>query len=239
MPPIILVTPARDPVSHVVGVRQHYLDAILRAGGLPLLLPLTVVAREIDAYLAKADGLLMTGGVDCDPRLFGEKPHPKLGRIDATRDALETYVARWAWRTQCPTLAICRGMQVLNSALGGTLWQDLPSQCQTDPDRHNQPEDYAVTKHNVTIDSTSRLAQVVGAEPLMVNSRHHQAVRDVATGFKVTAWCSDDQVIEAIEAPQAHWMVGVQWHPEMLTHLSPRHLALFEALVREASHYTL
>lgn len=235
MKPIILVTPARDPVTHLVGIRRQYLDAVLRAGGLPLLMPLTVVPSEIEAYLTRADGLLLTGGNDCDPRMFGEAPHPKLGRVDHDRDALESYVARWAWRTQCPTLAICRGMQLLNVALGGTLWQDLPSQCGTDPNRHNQPEDYVVTKHAVTITLGSRLSRVVGTEPLAVNSRHHQAVRELAPGFIVGAMSPTDQVIESIEAPEHRWMLAVQWHPEMLTHLSTRHLALFEALVRESS----
>lgn len=235
MKPIILVTPACDPVTHIVGIRRQYLDSVLRAGGLPILMPLTVVPSEIDAYLERVDGLLLTGGVDCDPRMFGEVPHTKLGRVDHDRDALESYIARWAWRTQCPTLAICRGMQLLNVALGGTLWQDLPSQCGADADRHNQPEDYEVTKHAVTIVPGSRLSRVVGGKPLAVNSRHHQAVRDLAPGFTVGAMSQEDQVIESIEAPEHRWMLGVQWHPEMLTHLSTRHLALFEALVRESS----
>lgn len=232
MRPVIAVTPSYDPVTQMAGIPRQYFDAVLRAGGLPLMLPRTRVPDEIDACLDLADGVLITGGADVSPDLYGQRPHPALGQTDRERDMLDVHVARRVCRDDLPTLAVCRGMQVLTAALGETLWQDLPSQCATDPDRHDQPEVYEFTRHAVDIVPESRLARVTGDGRLWVNSRHHQAVRSPAPGFVITARSVDDGIVEAVEVPDARFLIGVQWHPEMLAPLSHRHAALFEALVR-------
>ena len=232
MKPIVAVTPGFDPQTGITGVRQQYLDGILRAGALPVLLSLNMSPQETAELMDRADALLVTGGVDLDPAIYGEEPHEKLGKTDPKRDALETVLIRRAWETNKPVLGICRGIQAITATLGGTLWQDLPSQCGTDPDVHNQPEDYSFTKHSVTVTPDTLLADIVKSDLVAVNSRHHQAVKAPAPGFVVCARSRDDGIIEAVWAPEKHFFLGVQWHPEMLADRMPVHQALFDALVR-------
>ena len=232
MKPFVAVTPGFDPQTGITGVRQQYLDGILRAGGLPFLLPLNTSADEVTELLRRADAVLVKGGEDISPAIYGETLHEKLGRLDARRDALETALIRGAWAQDKPVLGICRGIQVMSASLGGSLWQDLPAQCGTDPDVHNQPEDYAFTKHAVTVTAGTLLSDIVGEGSVPVNSRHHQAVRTPAPGFSVCARSAGDGIIEAVWAPEKRFFLGVQSHPEMLADRMPVHQALFDALVR-------
>lgn len=211
-------------------LRDDYVRAIEKAGGLPVVL---VPGRAEDAadLLAKLDGLLLTGGPDVEPGLYGEEPHETVTRVIPERDAFEIGLCREALGRDQPFLAICRGHQVLNVATGGTLIQDIPSQVagafDHDPDRERWE-----TAHEVRILPRTRLREILGTETIDVNSFHHQAVRELGQGLVVSATSTADEVIEGIEAPGRRLALGVQWHPEAFWD-RPRHFqSLFEALVK-------
>jgi len=200
----------------VIGVTRcsridDYVESVVRAGGEPLLLEPT---DDPSASLDRIDGLLLTGGADVDPAEYGEPPHPSV-EIDAARDAFEIPLTRGAMAREMPLLAICRGVQVLNVAAGGTLVQDIPTAITSDLNHSVEVPKDAVA-HSVDIVPGSRLAGCVsGTTPqsCAVNSRHHQSVGVVGAPFVVSA-VSPDGVIEAIEQPDVPFCLGVQWHPE-------------------------
>jgi putative glutamine amidotransferase len=200
-------------------LNRAYVSAIEQAGGAALLLPVTPEPDVLESYLSVMDGLLLSGGVDVAPEHYGHAPHERLGEIDADRDATELPLIRRALAQDVPIFAICRGIQALNVAMGGTLYQDLPSE-KPSSIRHRQTE-YGLarseTAHLVHIEPGSRLHSIVGAEDMETNSLHHQALRDVAEGLVVTA-CAPDGVIEAAEAPAYRYVLGVQFHPEETIH---------------------
>ncbi|HEU4643259.1 MAG TPA: gamma-glutamyl-gamma-aminobutyrate hydrolase family protein [Gemmatimonadaceae bacterium] len=217
-PPLIAVTATIRPVEGAPRVRLNaaYLEAVERAGGLPVVVaPLASIA-EVGRIIDAVDALLLTGGEDVDPARYDQPPHPTVDRVSPERDATEIALVLAAQRRALPTLAICRGIQLLNVALGGSLVQDIPSQrpgaLAHDPEG---PRDARV--HEVQIEPGSRLATLLGARSLRVNSMHHQAVDEVADGLRATAWAADG-LIEGVEwATPEWWLVGVQWHPEELT----------------------
>lgn len=201
--PVIGITPCS-------GV-QDYVESVKRAGGEPILLKNSDNPADV---LARVDGVLLTGGADVDPALYGQDLHERT-EVDSTRDRFEVPLARGALAGDTPLFAICRGVQVLNVAAGGTLVQDLPSQAPSDL-RHSIEVPKNHLAHTVRIEPASRLAEAMGDAPVeacSVNSRHHQAVDGVAPAFVVSA-VSPDGVIEAIEQPTAAFCIGVQWHPE-------------------------
>jgi putative glutamine amidotransferase len=212
------------------GVNGAYLRAVAGAGGVPLVLsPLAGVAA-IPALLDGIDALVLSGGADVDPRHYGATPHPRLGTIEPERDEFEFALFAEARTRALPTLAICRGLQLTNVAMGGTLWQDLPSE------KGAHPQSGARTErvHDVEVTEGSRLGDILGAPAHRVNSFHHQAIRDLAPGLAATA-TSSDGVIEGIEIFSGWWFVGVQWHPEEFWgEEGSADLALFRALVHEA-----
>lgn len=232
-PPLIAVTATVRPVEGVPRVRLNaaYLQAVERAGGLPVVVaPLASIA-EAGRIIDAVDALLLTGGEDVDPARYDQPPHPKLDRVSPERDATELALVLAAQRRALPTLAICRGIQLLNVAFGGSLVQDIPSQrpdsLPHDPDG---PRDRRV--HEVQVEPGSRLASLLGATSLRVNSMHHQAVDEVADGLRATAWAPDG-LIEGLEwAGRDWWAVAVQWHPE---ELEGTDTALFRGMVHEAS----
>jgi putative glutamine amidotransferase len=202
------------------------------AGGAPILIPLELSERAWHSIFRRLDGLLFPGGVDVHPSHYGEPSHPKLGRVDADLDEAELVLARWALQDDLPTLAICRGIQLINVAAGGSLYQDLPAQF-PGALRHafpapEYPRDHRA--HPVHVEPGTRLVVALGTRKLEVNSRHHQAIKELAPGFAITARAPDG-VIEGIEKEDATFVVGVQWHPESLAADDPRMLALFEAFV--------
>ena len=217
-PPIIAVSATSDTERGTarVKVNASYVRALEGAGLLPLVVPPLLVADHAEHLLRVVDGLLLTVGEDIDPALYAAPPHPKLGRTCAARDRTEIALVDAARRLEMPTLAICRGMQVLNVALGGTLIQDLPSQ-RPGTVAHDRDRTRSARVHEVIVESGSRTAAALGGERVMVNSFHHQAVDRVAAALRVTARASDG-VIEAVEtgADRDWWAVGVQWHPEEL-----------------------
>ena len=189
-----------------------YTKAVQRNGGTPVILP-PLYAIDQDQLLGLVDGIIFTGGPDVDPILYDEEPRPQQGGIDPLRDTVEISMAKKALSGDKPVLGICRGLQVLNVAAGGTLIQDIPSQVEN-AQKHNQGNTQAFYgTHHVTLEKGSRAHGVFGAERILPNSFHHQACKDPAPGFKVTGK-ADDGVIEVLEIDSPVWKMCVQWHPE-------------------------
>jgi len=195
-------------------LNHTYRNGITRAGGIPVLLA-QVADDAVPHLLDRIDGLLLTGGGDVDPSLYGSERTEEMYGIDPGRDRFEMALAREAFRRKLPVLAVCRGIQILNVALGGSLIEDIPSEIGSD--YHAKIGDEVFVAHQrVQIDETCGLAALVGATDLAVNSIHHQALRRVADGIHPVAW-AEDGVIEAIESDDPDWqLIGVQWHPEYL-----------------------
>lgn len=218
----------------LVKVRNHYLQSITRAGGLPIVLPVSAPKEDLFALFDCLDGLLLTGGADIDPVHYGEAATPELGDLNPARDAAEIPLAQRARERNLPTLGICRGAQVMNVAGGGTLIQDIEHALHVPKDVHSQPEDYEVTTHNVTIEPETLLARVVGKSEIAVNSRHHQAVKVLGDGLQLCARSSADGIVESFCDPTKSFYLAVQWHPEMLSHAHAEAHALFVGLVDAA-----
>jgi putative glutamine amidotransferase len=218
---------------HCVG--QPYCRAVSVAGGAPVLIPALEDEGALLAAYERLDALLLAGGGDVEPHHFGQSRSARVSGVDRPRDKAELLLIRRAVGNGLPLLAICRGVQMLNVALGGTLYQDIAAQINPSL-RHNfhpdHPRNYL--GHAVDVASGSRLADIVGGGSIMVNSFHHQCVQDVAAGLCVAA-VAPDGVVEALEAPGEAFVLGVQWHPEELVDDDPRMLRLFQALIAEAS----
>lgn len=192
-----------------VALNSSYVRALIAAGLTPLLVPPLLDPSRAGDVLDAAGGLVLTGGEDVHPASYGEQPHAKLEETDQARDAVEIALYRAARERRLPVLAICRGIQLVNIALGGTLYQDLPSE-------HPSPIDHVDPKgrHALRVEAGSQLHAAVGA-PASVNSRHHQAIKRLADGLRAVAW-AEDGVIEGAEPADndAAWLLAVQWHPE-------------------------
>lgn len=214
-------------------VNSAYLHAIQQAGGVPVPLPPQLSAASLERIAGELSGLLLTGGGDVDPARFGEAPHPTLYEVAPSRDTLEASAVHIALERRLPILAVCRGIQVLNVALGGTLFQDVG----TDPGtqlQHSQPEPRDEPTHKVKVEPRSRLAQVLGTDEIEVNSMHHQAVKALGRGLTAVAW-APDHIIEGVEgADPSRFVLGVQWHPEELVGHSEPARRLFAALIESA-----
>jgi putative glutamine amidotransferase len=228
------MTPRRPLIGLTIGpsldepaylrLRQTYPRAIEAAGGLPVLVPPFQDAAALHDLLGRLDALVLPGGLDVDPAEYGEPPHP-LTEVNARLDHLELAVARWAARSRVPTLGICRGQQVKNVALGGSLIQHL--------DGHRQAGQRSDLVHPINVAPDSRLARALGVE-LEVNTHHHQAVRDVAPGLRAVAW-ADDGTIEGLESVDDPWLLTVQFHPEDLVGFHAPSQRLFVALIEAAN----
>ena len=196
-------------------LRFTYTDAICRAGAVPLIVPVTQDASSLRRILQHADMLMLSGGGDIAPERYGQARHAACGQPDEQRDAYEWLLLELAMELRLPVFGICRGMQLLNVFLGGTLFQDLTEQCErTHPINHTQSEARDVCTHSVMLQVGSVIAQLYGRTQLMVNSFHHQAIQTVAHGLRVSG-TSADGVVEAIEHATLP-IAGVQWHPEDL-----------------------
>jgi len=216
------------------GVNANYVRSVLAAGGLPVIIVPDIGREEAIELFGDCDALLLTGGEDVDPARYGAEPHPALGTIDARRDENELALITEARARDLPILGICRGIQVLNVAFGGTLIQDLPSQRPGAID-HDPPMGRDVRSHPVTVTEISRLADILGEIELQANSFHHQAIDLLGEGLVATA-LAPDGVVEGVESVDAHdWIVAVQWHPEELAHQpEASDMKLFAALVAAA-----
>lgn len=205
-----------------------YLDAVAGAGGIPVILA-PQPARRLRSLIERLDGICLSGGPDLEPACYGADRHPELGPTEPDVDLFELGLVHAARRRGLPILAICRGMQVLNVARGGTLVQHLPG--------HRQTGLGSAPSHGVTIAAGSRLASITGGERIQVNSFHHQGIERLGRGLRAVAW-SDDGLIEALEAPLDRFTVGVQWHAECLT-AQGEHARLFAGLVAAAQEHGL
>lgn len=209
-------------------LHRNYVRSVERAGALPLLVG---AGRPEDAQLIldRVQGLLLTGGSDIDPSLFGQVRHPSIKRVVRERDLFEIALAQEAVQRDLPVLAICRGQQVLNVALGGTLYQDVsevPGAIQ-----HKSETARDETSHEVDLAPGSRLRAILGEPRMAVNSFHHQAVHDVGRDLVVSARCPVDGIIEGLEAPGQRFTVAVQWHPEDFVERSTAFEPLFAAWI--------
>jgi len=216
------------------GVNASYVSAVASAGGIPLILSQLIGEAAAPRALEGCEGLLLTGGEDVDPAHYGEEPSQALGSVDRERDRFELALFRAARAARLPVLGICRGIQLINVALGGTLYQDLPSE-RPGPIDHDPATPRGARTHHVRLASGSRAARALGVDRLVPNSFHHQAVKDLAPALIATGW-SDDGVIEAVEGrPGDAWLLAVQWHPEeMHEDVTAPERGLFKALVEEA-----
>lgn len=217
-----------DPPKVEFALDTLYPEAIERAGGVPVLVP-PIRPDAVGPLLDRVDGVCLAGGPDVQPSIYGEEPHPELGMTEPRADALELAIVREADRRELPMLGICRGMQLLNVARGGTLHQHLPD-VMGDQLRHRQEAHGSITTHQVKTAPRSLLRATFGRGLVDVNSFHHQAVRDLGRGLVATAWAPDG-TIEAIEDPGPRFVLGVQWHAEGM----PLHAPLFELLVAAAA----
>lgn len=216
------------------GLPRPYIDALHRAGLQPVILPAVAAAdADPDGILAPFAGLLLAGGGDIEPARYGAVPHPSEYGIDGERDDLELDLARAALATRVPVLAICRGLQVVNVACGGTLWQHLPEV--EGVDVHGDPTALRSTRHDVDVRPASRLAEAVGRDRVLgCVSHHHQGVAKVGAGLEPAAWAGDG-LVEALEPADGDgWLVAVQWHPEVTAGDDPVQQRLFDAFAEQA-----
>ena len=194
-------------------LNSTYVSSVLRAGGVPVILPINTDLEVIKAMVASIDALILSGGEDVDPVHYGEEPLPLLERINPDRDIFDIALIKFAVERGIPVFGICRGHQVMNVAFGGTLYQDIPSQIKTGVLKHRQQAPLWHGTHAVHLEPTSVLAKVLGKTTVMTNSFHHQAVKDLAPGFVITGRTSDG-VVEAMEMKGNPRVFGVQFHPE-------------------------
>lgn len=252
---VIILAGCSKPAAPLIGiscggnesrtsVKTTYVDAVRLAGGIPVLIPMLRDSAAVEALVRGLDGVIMSGGEDIDPLYFGEEHLPELGEVNAPRDTSDVLIIRTALRLGKPILGICRGEQVLNVVLGGTLYQDIPSQIPDSELLHRQEEPATVATQTIIIKPGSRLSRILGADSIAVNSFHHQAVKDLAPGLQVTA-CASDGVIEAYESvpdaadpygrPLKDRILAVQFHPEAFAQAGdPTFLRIFRDLVARA-----
>lgn len=227
--------PQENRIFGTISVGESYVQAVVNAGGLPVAIPVGLTSDEQDELFSRLDGVLFTGGSDIDPVRFDGLPHPRVYGIDARRDELEMRYVQKAAKEGKPFLGICRGIQSVNVALGGSLYTDLADQMDQSL-RHDYypdiPRDYLA--HPVSVASDSRLAQIFGENAFGVNSLHHQGIQRLGNCLRAVAY-SPDHLVEAVELPDHPFGVAVQWHPEWLQAYAPqRHL--FKAFVEAASN---
>jgi len=222
------------PQITMYGLMPAYTEAIRRAGGIPMLIPLGLGEDELTAIFDRLDGLLLPGGGDILPNQYGGQMHETVGGIHEDRDRVELFLARKAVKARLPLLAICRGHQVLNVALGGSLWEDV-QQLMPNGIKHAFFDEFPRNKiiHSVCIESNTKLAACLQAGEVPVNSLHHQGIKQLAPELTATA-TAPDGLIEAVEISEHPFAIGVQWHPECLVDDEPMMLGLFEGLVSAA-----
>ena len=217
---------AYNSESQQHGVKETYPKALSAAGGVPLIIPLGLNESALRALFSRCDGILLAGGEDVDPALYGERAHPKLTKTCKLRDECEALLCKWCMTEKKPLLGICRGFQLMNAALGGNLYQDLPSEAPSEVTHSHNPHE----SHLLNLNPRSRLAALLGNDKLLVNSRHHQAVKELAPGL-IAAGRSDDGIIEAAEATGNQFLFGLQCHPEDLWGTSQEWKRLFSEFV--------
>ncbi len=230
----IATSNGKDADGHPLIALQHsYIKAIMQAGGIPVPIPSILDEEDSLDFYSRLDAILFSGGGDVSLEYFRGDNHPRIGEADAKRDSTEIALMRAAIRDGKPVLGICRGAQVMNVALGGTLYTHIPDQVKGALD-HAYPGDLRQTLvHSVNLDEASRSAEIFGATFLNVNSLHHQALKDIASPLRVVGHAPDG-IVEAVEIPDHPYAVAVQWHPEWLTDQAPMR-RLFKSFVDAAN----
>ncbi|MBI3599071.1 MAG: gamma-glutamyl-gamma-aminobutyrate hydrolase family protein [Nitrospinae bacterium] len=219
-------------------IKKSYVAAVEDAGGIPLLLCPTRSEAAISRFISLIDGLLISGGgFDIDPKFYGEKPHPKLGKTIPERTDFEFELLKSAVKKKMPVLGICGGHQLINVYFGGTLYQDIQSQ-HKGAVNHKQSIPSDKPHHGIKIYPSTRLSNIIGADSIMVNSTHHQSIKKAADRFKTSA-VAEDGIIEAIEYNGKAFIMGVQWHPENLCHNEPRFKKIFIEFMAESKKFGL
>ena len=220
--------------SVIESLSNDYVESVIKAGGVPVILPILSDEESIRRQIELLDGVILSGGVDINPLLYNEEPSPKLGYIFPDKDTFDLLIVKIACELNKPILAICRGHQILNIAFGGTLYQDLSDMEGCYIKHQQQTKDGAAT-HTIDITPNSILHSILGSS-IVTNTFHHQAIKDLAPGFKVTAY-SKDNVIEAIEQCDKKFVVGVQFHPEIMTAYNDKNMfKLFKAFITASSN---
>lgn len=235
MRPLIGVTTwrsPRPPNRFQYAVSSEYVAAVEEVGGIAVTLP--AQPKAVPELIAVLDALILTGGGDVDPVYYGQSLHPATRSIDPDRDRFELDLTRMAVEHGLPLLGICRGIQVLNVALGGTLIQDVPDQVRAAL-VHQTPEDAPIATHHVRLQPNSRLAALIQCTDLLANSAHHQAIQSLAPVLRAVGW-SQDGVVEAVESTDQAFVIGVQWHPELLFRDAAGHRRLFAGLVEACAN---
>lgn len=224
---------AREQLRVYTKLQTNYPNSVFRAGGAPVLLPTlpdTAVAREM---VEKLDALVLTGGEDMNPLVYGEDPHKDLATTDMVRDRWELALLEAAEARRIPVLGICRGIQVVNVARGGSLYQDINAQSESELGHFARTMPMESLHHTITVQPDTLLRRIFDVETLTVNSFHHQAVRDLGGSLEVSARAADG-IVEAVEDPSFPFYLAVQFHAEALPAIDPYYLRIFEALVRAA-----
>ena len=226
---VIGLIPLVDEARESLWMLPGYMEGVAAAGGLPVMLPLTAADDDLDRLCGLCDGFLLTGGHDVSPEYYGQPRLPVCGATSAERDRMEDGILRRAMAQNKPVLGICRGIQFINAALGGTLWQDLPSQHPSNV-VHQQRPPYDAPAHSVEILPDTPLAGLLKRDALPVNSYHHQAIRDLAAPLRPMA-LAPDGLVEAVWHPGHRFLWAVQWHPEFSHRSDPAAQAVFQAFV--------
>lgn len=229
MRPVIGVCASHDTEKKTFFVRENYMESIMRAGGLPVLLPMTRDVETIGEMAERIDGLFLAGGGDVDPAHYNTPKHPKCGEIDPLRDDFELMLISRVMTRKLPIFGVCRGIQVMNVALGGTLIQDIPSEVPVN-EIHLQNPPYDEPIHEIDVYEDGLLRKILNVPRFAVNSTHHQAVLDLAPGFVVDAR-SPEGIIEAVHMKDDPRIFGVQFHPEHFAYKSKGAQALFNYFV--------
>lgn len=242
MKPLIGITTGIIPNPNEWGPRMYvqnhqYSDAVFGAGGVPVLLPQVPEIGQLRDLYDHLDGILFAGGGDIDPKEYGEAQHPEIGEISAERDWAELQCIKWAIADDKPFLAICRGFQVMNVALGGSLFQDIAADVPgaQDHELSTAKHDKTFIAHRLRLDPYSRLAQIIGNDTIGANTHHHQAVKKPAPGMRITGW-AEDGIIESGELGGSRFAIGVQCHPESLARIDPGWQKVFAAFVQAAQN---
>jgi putative glutamine amidotransferase len=212
---------------------DEYSRAVGGSGGAPVLIPAAQNRASLLTIISSIKGLILSGGPDINPRYYGEEPAEGLGDIDDELDRMELEIAKIACQKKLPIFAICRGIQTLNVSLGGTLYQDIDSQI-PDSIKHAPHVHKSVNTHTIRIENQALLGDIIKSKKIWVNGKHHQAVKDLAPGLKISA-LANDGIVEAIEDPTHKFVIGVQWHPEGTWENDPNSKKLFRAFVQAAT----
>lgn len=212
MKPVIGLIPLYDDDKESYWMLPGYMKAVEKCGGLPIMLPFTEDTEELTQAFDMCDGILLTGGHDVGTYMYNEEPTDMCGIPCKTRDNMEQFLLLKAIDKDKPVLGICRGIQFMNACLGGNLYQDLPTEYDSDTEHHMSPP-YDAVAHEVNVVTGTRLADIIGAGRHGVNSYHHQAVKNVAEQLTIMA-ISEDGIVEAVGIEDKRFIIGVQWHPE-------------------------